>query len=334
MKKLGVLIILLIIVSNFLFSEDLANIPSGFIDIGFGARALAMGGAYTALADDAYSISWNPSGIALQNSGQSLAFSSVKMMNLINYHNLGYSMSFLSGISVGLMAVYSGDDAMSETTIYYTNAIQGKSFENLAKNFRFIRKLCLGINLKYFTNSYGNNSSGSYIDSYGEHQVSGSAGGFGLDFGFNYELSPTARFGVMYRNLINKINWESKNGTGTAKGNYTENLPAELILGYSKSSKTVVFAMDYYKSLYDDVDDAIHMGIEFPFLKRYFGNHILLRSGYSQELMKAENQSYYFGGGTNFNIFKNGMFSMDIGYQVQTIWKGNNNLKISFDLAI
>lgn len=37
---------------------------ASFLDIGVGARGLAMGGAYTALADDANAVYWNPAGLA------------------------------------------------------------------------------------------------------------------------------------------------------------------------------------------------------------------------------------------------------------------------------
>lgn len=37
---------------------------ASFLNIGIGGRALGMGGAYTALADDANSIYWNPAGLA------------------------------------------------------------------------------------------------------------------------------------------------------------------------------------------------------------------------------------------------------------------------------
>ncbi|MCK4352442.1 hypothetical protein KAW65_03430 [candidate division WOR-3 bacterium] len=43
-----------------------------FLELGFGARAIAMGGAYTAVSDDAYAIFWNPAGSRVNKKFESI----------------------------------------------------------------------------------------------------------------------------------------------------------------------------------------------------------------------------------------------------------------------
>jgi hypothetical protein len=44
--------------------QKVGTVGAQFLKIGYGARAAGMGGAYTAIADDASAIFWNPAGIA------------------------------------------------------------------------------------------------------------------------------------------------------------------------------------------------------------------------------------------------------------------------------
>jgi hypothetical protein len=76
------------------------------LNIGVGARAIAMGEAYTAQADDVSSLYWNPAGIALLNQSQA-SFMYNQFIRDLTYHNaavavplenggLGASVSYLS----------------------------------------------------------------------------------------------------------------------------------------------------------------------------------------------------------------------------------------------
>nr|HPI73656.1 hypothetical protein [bacterium] len=55
------------------FVADVSGVGTGaaaFLEIGVGARAMAMGGAYTSIANDATALYWNPAGIAWMNGVQ------------------------------------------------------------------------------------------------------------------------------------------------------------------------------------------------------------------------------------------------------------------------
>ena len=58
MKK--IILAVLLVPAGPAFAAETAS----FLNIGVGGRGLAMGGAYTALADDANAIYWNPAGLA------------------------------------------------------------------------------------------------------------------------------------------------------------------------------------------------------------------------------------------------------------------------------
>lgn len=67
MKKITAFIAVLCLVSFALFAKGDYGSPGEFLNWGAGARSLAMGKAFTALADDPSAIYYNPAGLALQN---------------------------------------------------------------------------------------------------------------------------------------------------------------------------------------------------------------------------------------------------------------------------
>lgn len=55
---------ILLLVLSCLAAPATAHETASFLNVGVGARALALGGAYTAVAEDANAIYWNPAGLA------------------------------------------------------------------------------------------------------------------------------------------------------------------------------------------------------------------------------------------------------------------------------
>ena len=81
------------------------------LGMGIGARAIAMGGAFTALCDDASAVFWNPAGLAQMHSNQMFLsgdypkeFSGAGLVyrpkrNLLNRHKLAVGISMINHLS-------------------------------------------------------------------------------------------------------------------------------------------------------------------------------------------------------------------------------------------
>ena len=89
-----------------------------FLKIGIGARACAMGGAYTGIADDATSIYWNPAGLTQIDNFELSAMQHFWLLDM-SYQNL----------SAVLPSKY-GDFGMS---ISYSSSGEIPNYENFEK---------------------------------------------------------------------------------------------------------------------------------------------------------------------------------------------------------
>ncbi len=87
-----------------------------FLSIGQGARALAMGGAFVAIADDQSAMYWNPAGIA-DLSGNRIIFDHTQWIADINYNYVGATISLGSMGVVGLNFTSSSIPEMNVTTV-------------------------------------------------------------------------------------------------------------------------------------------------------------------------------------------------------------------------
>jgi hypothetical protein len=79
----GLVLLLPIIIAN---PAGATRLAGEFMALGAGARALGMGGAFGAVADDASAVYWNPAGIAGIEKRQALAMHAEQFGNLVNYN--------------------------------------------------------------------------------------------------------------------------------------------------------------------------------------------------------------------------------------------------------
>ena len=298
------LILIFLIFCSCLFAQDLSFIPGVFLDIGYGARPTGMGGAYTAAANDVYSLIWNPAGLThIKN--QQASFFYTKQYSLIPYTMAAYSNGFgESKWKHGEAVLVSGDDALRETVIYFGVGYNAD---------QFLKNLSFGMNLKYKNASFGKNQDG------GEGQITGNALGLGIDFGALYKMQDKITTGIVVKNLFDMVSWNS-----SSMGNYTQNNPLRVVAGFGFFvSEHHIIAVDFEKSLHLDTMDRLNIGTE-----RTFFNILNVRGGAFQNLEPSATINYNLGFGVLYSQLGMGL-KLDAAYVIQEI---NNSLKLSLTL--
>jgi hypothetical protein len=148
--------ILALMVLTSLASAQNPNIGTAgaqFLQIGVGARPIAMGGAFVALAQDATALFWNPAGIA-DVGNQSLHFSHTPWWASVNMNSAAYAFGLGEVGSFGLSLTALSMDPMEVTTEYQPDGT-GQTFDaqDLAIGLSYARHLTeqfnVGLTVKY-----------------------------------------------------------------------------------------------------------------------------------------------------------------------------------------
>ena len=253
-----------------------ADIPAAYVDIGFGARPMGMGGAYTALSNDINAMFWNPAGMTFIQGSQVTAMYT-KQFGLIPYGFAAYGGQFY-GNYAGLGFITSGNDVLRETTFLGSYAI--KFF------IPYIGTTRLGANVRYRRSSFGNNQDG------GEFRSQGDASGFGVDAGVLWVLNPKTSFGIFGRDLFNAMYYNNT----TRDVSYSESIPRTLVFGLARSIRQGAFlTLDWEQALYSDTFNKIHVGTEIQVFQL-----IVLRGGFWQNVEGDINRNYSAGMGLNY----------------------------------
>lgn len=123
--RIPVLIFLVLVIAGNVYSYD-HKYAAEFLSIGVGARALAMGGAFTSIADDATAAYWNPAGLRLIESKQIGAMHAAQFSNEIKYDFLSFVLPDDTE-SFGISLIRMGIDDIP----YTENAFQDWGLDNI-----------------------------------------------------------------------------------------------------------------------------------------------------------------------------------------------------------
>ena len=298
--------------ASFLHAQELSNITAAFVDPGIGARAQALGGAYTAIANGAGAVFWNPAGLAA-NEGKSVEFSHLNQFSLLAYNAFAGTFNLHQTHAFGLGVVTNGDQQMRETTALLSYAVNG---EDLLPGV--LRNLKIGASLKYHTTGFGQN--GFDPDAYSLFTseeiadaqnvfVSGDASGIGLDLGFIYAHNNKLHFGLSWQNLVSALSWNN------GQESYSERIPQGLALGMAYLAYPgFLLSMDYDNSLSTDRANQLKFGAERVFLR-----HFALRGGVGQALAANTDRSYTMGLGLAHNLANFANVNLDYAYHIHPL---------------
>ncbi len=128
---------------------------AAFLDLGAGARAPGMGDAFTALADDAYAIHYNPAGLAQLERPQFSAAYSKLYLGLTDGSDLGSSqLMFAYPLAHGQRGVLGlGWDRFSLGGLYTEQTLTA-SYGRRVWSSDSGAQFMVGLNLKYLTHSF------------------------------------------------------------------------------------------------------------------------------------------------------------------------------------
>ncbi len=159
--------------------------PAGFEDVAVGARPLALGGAFVAIADDANAIYWNPAGLARME-GIRLMGTRAWLYNVPDFHvdYLAFKAPDLGFMSLGFGWLNASlKDIQSENTFILSLARGG------------FGPLSVGANVKYFR------LDAPGYERYNDPAYQGAQSAWGIDLSVLWRSRKNLALGLAARNV-------------------------------------------------------------------------------------------------------------------------------------
>jgi len=325
MKRKAVFLLLVVLLStSWASAQGTTNVSkrgtsaAPFLSIPQGSRALGMGGAFVATADDPSAMYWNPAGIA-DISGISVLIDHTNWIADIKYEFLGTTVSLGSYGALGVNVTVSNIGDMKVTTVDQQDGT-GEVFA--------VTDLAVGI-------SYAVKLTDAFSIGFNPKMVyqqiwKMSANAFAIDLGVKYKTPfPGVTLGMSISNFGTKMQMQGNNllvlydPDPLTTGNNghiaadlstgTWDLPLNFRVGVSYlvpmgSVGKVTLAVDAMHP--SDNYESVNVGGEYV-----FDDFLYFRAGRRSLFQKDSEEGITFGVGVKQFLIGNLQFSMDYAYQ-------------------
>lgn len=268
---------------------------------GFGGRALAMGGAYTAVSDDATAAYWNPAGlmqlgffgftpsIGVRGNWNDAfeAYSAYNNGEKPNFGSMDAAVDGMVGLNlngIGLNAMVWSDFQTNRTGSNLTGDGTGKIMGTMTLAQEITPLIAVGTSIKAFRERQVlfRTDDSAPLDSTRNYAQDVSATSYAVDLGGQFKLGRAIRAGAVVKNLGPKLEFE-----GTRR-NYVDDSVGEIAFNEKQESSIavgiavepplmgVLFAVDAERPMNGEAIEY-RVGVE----KSFFGS-LKLRAGASR----------------------------------------------------
>jgi len=300
------------------FVTDVGNVGTSaatFLEIGVGARAMAMGGAYAAVANDASALYWNPAGIAWVDGFQ---------IELMHNEWLANTNFDFAGLVVSLPFIRSTMGFSYITLNYGSDVVRTVDRPEGTGEMFSARDMAVSISIaSALTDRFAFGLTGKYVS---QKIWSETGSAMALDFGVFYNtMLEGLRLGASMSNFGNEIQLGGRDLRDTVDpddrvanfdrvpvnyktGSYPLPLLFRVGISYEKTMGpfgNVLLALDVNHP--SNATESINFGAEYG-----FGNMFYVRGGYENTLERDRINGMTFGGGVN--LYKRGSMGIRIDY--------------------
>ncbi|MDD4050704.1 MAG: PorV/PorQ family protein [candidate division Zixibacteria bacterium] len=312
MRKLLSVIAIAVLLAGLVDGSDFTktgSVGAQFLKIAVGSRYQGLGEASAALVNDAYSLYWNPAGLA-SIEGNAVTFTNVNWVSdvALNYVAIANQVGDYGVLGFSATLLTMGD--MEITTVDQpegTGESFGSSSFALTAGFgrNLTTRLAFGISIKYIYEKIYNESSGGVAFDFGTQLHTGLRS---LRIGMNIaNMGPELKFSGP--DLIHSLNQEGgavSNGAISVDG---YELPLTFRLG---AAYDLITDLDNRWTLAaeakhpNDNDQQLSVGSEYAYQQKYF-----LRGGYK---LNYDEQGLTLGAGLRSRISEQTMLVLDYAW--------------------
>jgi len=203
------LVMVLLVAGSNGSAQTIAKYAGEFMAIGVGGRALGLGGAHVALANDATAGYWNPGALARINYPEAIVMHDERFGSLLNFDYVGVAIPYGQDASLGVSVVRLGVDGIPDTRKAWIDANGNGIFDNTDRidydKITYFNSTDWAFYFTYAKRSESGLMYGANVKVIRRDLADGSALGIGFDVGALYSPLPDLFVGINAQDITTTL---------------------------------------------------------------------------------------------------------------------------------